>query len=99
MRRTALLIGTVFAANAFWADPNLCFSFLRSGDVVVSCEGQEFRVGETGKVNSFAIAEEQGVFAVVYSFLDATPARCSILFGESISKRAKLRRSGSVFRR
>jgi hypothetical protein len=61
------------AANTFAADPGLCFAFLRGGDVVVSCEGQEFRVGETGKVNSFAIAEEQGVLAVVFSFLNVTP--------------------------
>jgi len=68
MSRAALLIGMMVAGNAFAADPSLCFAFLRGGDVVVSCEGQEFRVGETGRVNSFAIAEEQGFLAVVFSW-------------------------------
>jgi len=70
MRRVALLIGVLAATNAFAADANLCFAFLRSGSVVISCEGREDRITRHGELNSFAIAEEPGVLGVVTSYIE-----------------------------
>ena len=58
-------IAFVLGAGARAADPNFCFAFLRGGDVFVSCGGRETQLTKQGTVNSFAIAEQQGVLGIV----------------------------------
>ena len=70
IRRVALLIGVVAAANAVAADQSLCFAFLRSGYVVISCDGRGDKITRQGNLNSFAVAEEQGILGVVTSFIE-----------------------------